>query len=67
MQYKAIIHERKNYYEATSYYYRQTDSELWSKLNKLKKGSLEETILNAVLKIASERKKKRIKIIMEIK
>jgi len=70
MQYKAIIIDNGNFYEATSYYRRQNNSESWKRLGKLEENSLEETVLNATLKIAHERMlhttKKKTKVIVEL-
>lgn len=66
MQYKAIIQERKRYYEATSYHCRQTGSGPWKRLGKPEEDSLEKTILGVALEIAQKCKKKRLRIIIEV-
>lgn len=66
MQYKAIIVDRKHYYEATSYFQRKNDSESWKKLGEPKDDSLEKTVLNSILKIAGSKGKKRTRVIVDI-
>ena len=67
MEYRIIIKDRKDYYEATSYYSRTADSYPWMKLKKPEKCTLEEVILNSALEIAHKHKKRLTRIFIHVK
>jgi len=66
MEYRIVIQDRKDYYEATSYRKRETESCPWIKLGKPAEGSLEDTVLHSALRIAHDYKKKRTEVIIKL-